>query len=125
MRAGVRDSMRLNGMTIFTMYLPPPSPQRGMATMPNIWRMSRSSCARHRRRVCVSGETMRCRNSERGETERNICCRPHSLHFCKTMIQIGNRAFGERLIALTDDAALRAASAVYLLAAQIPMLFMR
>ena len=38
--------------------------------------------------------------------------------------QIGNRAFGDRLTALADPAALRAAQALLLLAPQIPLLFM-
>ncbi len=38
--------------------------------------------------------------------------------------QIGNRAFGERLIQLSSDEAVRAAMAVLLLAPHIPMLFM-
>ncbi|WP_322104627.1 malto-oligosyltrehalose trehalohydrolase [Paraburkholderia sp. J41] len=38
--------------------------------------------------------------------------------------QIGNRAFGDRLRALADDDALRAATAMLLLSPQIPMLFM-
>lgn len=45
--------------------------------------------------------------------------------FLQNHDQIGNRAFGERLRALCrNDDALRAATALYLLAPQIPMLFM-
>jgi 1,4-alpha-glucan branching enzyme/maltooligosyltrehalose trehalohydrolase len=38
--------------------------------------------------------------------------------------QVGNRAFGDRITDLAADQAVRAAAAIYLLAPQIPMLFM-
>jgi 1,4-alpha-glucan branching enzyme/maltooligosyltrehalose trehalohydrolase len=38
--------------------------------------------------------------------------------------QVGNRAFGERIAHIGQDAAVRAAAAIYLLAPSIPMLFM-
>ncbi|MEE2916436.1 MAG: malto-oligosyltrehalose trehalohydrolase [Pseudomonadota bacterium] len=44
--------------------------------------------------------------------------------FLQNHDQVGNRALGERLIALTDPARLRAATALLLLSPQIPMLFM-
>ncbi|WP_129794372.1 malto-oligosyltrehalose trehalohydrolase [Sphingosinicella sp. CPCC 101087] len=44
--------------------------------------------------------------------------------FLQNHDQVGNRAFGERLIRLTDRARLRAATALLLLAPQIPLLFM-
>ncbi|MFC5427519.1 malto-oligosyltrehalose trehalohydrolase [Paraburkholderia denitrificans] len=44
--------------------------------------------------------------------------------FLQNHDQIGNRAFGERLRTLCDDDALRAATALYLLTPQIPLLFM-
>ena len=44
--------------------------------------------------------------------------------FIQNHDQIGNRAFGERLDALTDPAAANALAAVYLLLPQVPMLFM-
>jgi maltooligosyltrehalose trehalohydrolase len=44
--------------------------------------------------------------------------------FLQNHDQIGNRAFGERLIALADADALRAAVVLQLLAPQIPLLFM-
>ena len=44
--------------------------------------------------------------------------------FLQNHDQIGNRACGERLTTLADPAALRAASALVLLAPQIPLLFM-
>lgn len=46
------------------------------------------------------------------------------LNFLQNHDQIGNRAFGERLSALTDPAALELASAIVLLAPSIPLLFM-
>ena len=44
--------------------------------------------------------------------------------FIQNHDQIGNRAFGERLNALAPPEAIRALASVYLLAPQIPMLFM-
>jgi malto-oligosyltrehalose trehalohydrolase len=44
--------------------------------------------------------------------------------FAQNHDQVGNRAFGERLVALAAPDACRAAAAVYLLLPQIPMLFM-
>lgn len=44
--------------------------------------------------------------------------------FLQNHDQIGNRALGERLTVLTDPAKLRAATALLLLAPQIPLLFM-
>ena len=44
--------------------------------------------------------------------------------FLQNHDQVGNRAFGERLSALADPDALRAATALLLLSPQIPMLFM-
>ncbi len=44
--------------------------------------------------------------------------------FTQTHDQVGNRAFGERLAALADTPALRAATACVLLAPSVPMLFM-
>ncbi|MDR3098752.1 MAG: malto-oligosyltrehalose trehalohydrolase [Paraburkholderia sp.] len=44
--------------------------------------------------------------------------------FLQNHDQIGNRALGERLRALSDDGALRAATALLLLSPQIPLLFM-
>jgi maltooligosyltrehalose trehalohydrolase len=50
---------------------------------------------------------------------------PHAfVLFLQNHDQIGNRAFGERLVELVDSAALRAAVALQLLAPQIPLLFM-
>ena len=44
--------------------------------------------------------------------------------FLQNHDQVGNRALGERLIALTDAAKLRAATALLLLCPQVPLLFM-
>ncbi len=44
--------------------------------------------------------------------------------FLQTHDQVGNRAFGERLVALAPEAPLRAATAAWLLAPSPPMLFM-
>ena len=46
------------------------------------------------------------------------------ISFLQNHDQIGNRAFGERLAALVSEPALRAGTAVLLLAPQIPLLFM-
>ena len=46
------------------------------------------------------------------------------VQFLQNHDQIGNRAFGDRLSTLTDPQALKAATALLLLAPQIPMLFM-
>ncbi len=46
------------------------------------------------------------------------------VNFLQNHDQIGNRPFGDRLAALADRQALRAAKALFLLAPQIPMLFM-
>ncbi|OGA46222.1 MAG: malto-oligosyltrehalose trehalohydrolase [Betaproteobacteria bacterium RIFCSPLOWO2_12_FULL_62_58] len=59
----------------------------------------------------------------RGEPSANL---PPAafVFFLQTHDQIGNRANGERLVALADEAALRAATAAWLLAPAPPMLFM-
>ena len=44
--------------------------------------------------------------------------------FLQNHDKVGNRAFGERITALAPPEAVRAAAAIYLLAPQIPMLFM-
>ena len=44
--------------------------------------------------------------------------------FTQNHDQIGNRAFGERLVALAPRAALQAVTAVHLLAPQVPLIFM-
>jgi len=69
------------------------------------------------------GESMPYRGAPRGEPS---CQLPPSafIAFLQNHDQIGNRALGERLTALTSQSALRAITAVYLLSPQIPMLFM-
>jgi malto-oligosyltrehalose trehalohydrolase len=69
------------------------------------------------------GELMPYRGSERGARSAHL---PPSafVAFLQNHDQIGNRALGERLSKITDPAALRAVTALYLLLPQIPMLFM-
>ncbi|MBV9628310.1 MAG: malto-oligosyltrehalose trehalohydrolase [Xanthobacteraceae bacterium] len=69
------------------------------------------------------GELMPYRGRPRGETSSNL---PPSafVTFLQNHDQVGNRAFGERLTAIANDEAVRAACAAYLLLPQIPMLFM-
>jgi malto-oligosyltrehalose trehalohydrolase len=69
------------------------------------------------------GEVMRCRGRARGEPSQDL---PPTafVAFIQNHDQIGNRAFGDRLGMLTTPEKLRAVAAVYLLAPQIPMLFM-
>jgi malto-oligosyltrehalose trehalohydrolase len=69
------------------------------------------------------GEHMPYRGSERGEPADAL---PPTafISFIQNHDQIGNRAFGDRLSTSTPPEAIRAIAAVYLLAPQIPMLFM-
>jgi malto-oligosyltrehalose trehalohydrolase len=69
------------------------------------------------------GELMPYRGSPRGEPSEQL---PPTafVAFLQNHDQIGNRAFGERLSALSELAALRALTALYLLLPQVPMLFM-
>jgi malto-oligosyltrehalose trehalohydrolase len=69
------------------------------------------------------GEVMNYRGRKRGEPSALL---PPSafVSFIQNHDQIGNRAFGERLGALTPPHKLRAIASVYLLAPQVPMLFM-
>ncbi|HEY1724016.1 MAG TPA: malto-oligosyltrehalose trehalohydrolase [Steroidobacteraceae bacterium] len=69
------------------------------------------------------GELMPYRGSKRGVPAAHL---PPSafVAFLQNHDQIGNRALGERLDRITDPAALRAVTAVYLLLPQVPMLFM-
>jgi malto-oligosyltrehalose trehalohydrolase len=69
------------------------------------------------------GEVMKFRGRKRGE--RSAALPPSAfVSFLQNHDQVGNRAFGERICHLAPELALRAASAVFLLAPQIPMLFM-
>ena len=71
------------------------------------------------------GELSRYRHGQiRGEPSRHLPLTSF-VGFLQNHDQIGNRALGERLIALIDDpAALKAAATVFLLAPSIPLLFM-
>jgi malto-oligosyltrehalose trehalohydrolase len=69
------------------------------------------------------GQTMRYRDRERGEPSAHLP--PDAfVSFIQNHDQIGNRAFGDRLAAIARPEALRAVASVYLLAPQIPMIFM-
>ena len=69
------------------------------------------------------GELMPFRGSERGQSSGHL---PPTafVSFIQNHDQIGNRAFGDRLSQGASERALKAIAAVYLLAPQIPMLFM-
>jgi malto-oligosyltrehalose trehalohydrolase len=69
------------------------------------------------------GEHMAYRGSARGEPSAHL---PPAafISFIQNHDQVGNRAMGERIGALASIEAVRALAAVYLLAPQIPMLFM-
>jgi malto-oligosyltrehalose trehalohydrolase len=69
------------------------------------------------------GETMPYRGSPRGEPSAAL---PPSafVAFLQNHDQIGNRAFGDRIVSIAPEAAVKAAAAVYLLLPQVPMLFM-
>ena len=62
-------------------------------------------------------------DAPRGERSADLPPHAHVL-FLQNHDQIGNRAFGERLISLTSAAELRAATALQLLCPQIPLIFM-
>jgi malto-oligosyltrehalose trehalohydrolase len=69
------------------------------------------------------GEMMRYRGSPRGEPSAGLP--PEAfVAFIQNHDQVGNRAFGDRLTSSARPEAVRAIVAVYLLAPQIPMLFM-
>jgi malto-oligosyltrehalose trehalohydrolase len=69
------------------------------------------------------GEVMAYRGRKRGEPSAEL---PPSafIAFIQNHDQIGNRAFGERIRAIASEESVRAIAAVYLLAPQVPMLFM-
>jgi malto-oligosyltrehalose trehalohydrolase len=70
------------------------------------------------------GDSSKLRHGEkRGEPSRHL---PHEafINFIQNHDQVGNRALGERIAALAPAPALKLASAAYLLAPTIPMLFM-
>jgi len=69
------------------------------------------------------GEMMPYRNAPRGGPSAELP--PGAfVSFIQNHDQIGNRAFGERLTMLAPPEAIRALASVYLLAPQIPMMFM-
>ncbi len=69
------------------------------------------------------GEPSGYRDRARGEPSAHL---PPAafVSFLQTHDQVGNRAFGERLVALANEAALRAATVAWLLAPSPPLLFM-
>ena len=69
------------------------------------------------------GEVMAYRGSPRGEPSGHL---PPTafIAFLQNHDQIGNRAFGDRITDRTPPEAVRAAASLYLLAPQVPMLFM-
>lgn len=69
------------------------------------------------------GEHMPYRDEERGKPSAHL---PPTafISFIQNHDQIGNRALGDRMQTYAPDAALKAITAIYLLAPQIPMLFM-
>jgi malto-oligosyltrehalose trehalohydrolase len=69
------------------------------------------------------GELMGYRGEPRGEASGHLPPLAF-IAFIQNHDQVGNRAFGERLNAITSPEAMRAVAAVYLLLPQIPMLFM-
>ncbi|MGH7046800.1 MAG: malto-oligosyltrehalose trehalohydrolase [Stellaceae bacterium] len=69
------------------------------------------------------GEVMRYRGAPRGEPSAHLPPQAF-VGFIQNHDQVGNRAFGERLTAIAPAEAVRAIAAIYLLAPQIPMIFM-
>lgn len=69
------------------------------------------------------GEVMSVRTHPRGEPSAHLPPQAF-VAFLQNHDQVGNRAFGERITALAPPEAVRAAACLYLLAPQIPMLFM-
>jgi malto-oligosyltrehalose trehalohydrolase len=69
------------------------------------------------------GELMPYRGNPRGEASGGL---PPTafVSFIQNHDQVGNRAFGDRITAFSPPEAVRAVAAIYLLAPQIPMIFM-
>ena len=69
------------------------------------------------------GEIVPTRNAPKGQPSSDL---PPTafVSFIQNHDQVGNRLFGERIASLVDQRRVRAAAALYLLAPQIPMLFM-
>ncbi len=63
------------------------------------------------------------RGESRGEPSGHLCPTTFVL-FLQNHDQVGNRAFGERLVSLAEPEALRAATTLLLLSPMIPLLFM-
>jgi maltooligosyltrehalose trehalohydrolase len=69
------------------------------------------------------GQVMPFRGSERGQPSGHLPPMAF-VSFIQNHDQIGNRAFGDRINQIASERSLKAVAAVYLLAPQIPMLFM-
>lgn len=69
------------------------------------------------------GEVMTYKGGPRGEPSSHLPPE-RFVAFLQNHDQVGNRAFGDRILALSPPHVVRAAAAVYLLLPQIPMLFM-
>ena len=69
------------------------------------------------------GERSACQGAPRGGPSGHLMS-TRFVSFLQNHDQIGNRAFGERLIRLAPEAKLKAATALLLLCPQIPLLFM-
>jgi maltooligosyltrehalose trehalohydrolase len=69
------------------------------------------------------GDMMPYRGSPRGEPSDHLPPLAF-VAFIQNHDQVGNRAFGDRLVSFAPAAAVRAAAAIYLLLPQVPMLFM-
>ncbi|MGI8649313.1 MAG: malto-oligosyltrehalose trehalohydrolase [Rubrobacter sp.] len=69
------------------------------------------------------GDVSRHRGNERGEASGHLSPL-RFVSFVQNHDQVGNRAFGDRITALAAPEVVRAIAAVYLLAPQVPMLFM-
>jgi maltooligosyltrehalose trehalohydrolase len=69
------------------------------------------------------GDLMKYRGKPRGEPSSSL---PPTafIAFIQNHDQVGNRAFGDRLLSVASPEAVRAVAAIYLLLPQIPMLFM-
>jgi maltooligosyltrehalose trehalohydrolase len=69
------------------------------------------------------GDVSAYRGSLRGEPSAHLPSTAF-INFLQNHDQVGNRAFGERLVELAPPAAMKAASAILLLAPSVPMIFM-
>jgi malto-oligosyltrehalose trehalohydrolase len=71
------------------------------------------------------GEVMKYRGRGRARGEPSAGLPPTAfVSFIQNHDQVGNRAFGDRIMAVAPPEAVRALAAVYLLAPQVPMIFM-